>query len=79
MFDFGMGALITVQALRLANEQEQRYLKSLETLPPDMQVQLLKEHRERKEKARLEAIAERRHQELCEAIKEAGRRANFFY
>lgn len=44
-----------------------------EKLTPEEFASYLKRRDERREKARLEAIAERRHQEMCRAISSIGR------
>lgn len=48
------------------------FTQELMKAPPDVASRMLKDRQERQEKQRLEAIAERRHQELCRAIRSIG-------
>lgn len=54
---------------KLQIQQEQRFHDHLKSLPHELQNQLIKDRASNQEKARQEATAERRHRELCDAIK----------
>lgn len=58
--------------LILSARWDQQFERSLEGLPPDVALSLRQKRAEEKEKARKEAQEERRHKELCEAIRSTG-------
>lgn len=67
---FGIdGIVLQVQLAELERKEEQQFEEFLATLSPADAQQLRTERKEAKEKARQEAIAERRHRELCDAIR----------
>ena len=64
------GVVMAVIAESMMKDRiDQHFERVIRDLPIETQIQMRKERDERKEKARLEAIEERRHKELCEAIK----------
>lgn len=62
---------LIIEAQRL-HEQDMQFEKSLASLPPDVAHSLRQKRAEEKEKARKEAQEERRHKELCAAIRSTG-------
>lgn len=64
-----LAAMQSIELARLEQERERAFYAHVETLPPEMRYDAVRRYTEAKEKARLESIAERRHQELCEAIR----------
>ena len=52
-------------------EAEKRFAASIADLPADQQAELIRVRSEAKEKARREREIERRHQELCQAIRDS--------
>lgn len=76
---FGLtNVLYSVMLAQAERQSEVHFYASVQGLPEDERHARVQYYLEAKEKSRLEAIAERRHQELCAAIKEAGRRASFW-
>ena len=68
---FGLMGMVCYQmaVFKLQHDTEVAFEKSLEVVDPGVAVECRRKHRESQEKARLESIAERRHQELCQAIR----------
>lgn len=52
-------------------ESEKRFAESIAHLPPEQQAMAIKLRQDAKEKLAKEAEIERRHQELCRAIRES--------
>jgi hypothetical protein len=50
-------------------EAEKQFIEKIRGLSPDVQSRMIEERKAAKEKARVEAIEERRHRELCDAIR----------
>lgn len=65
MYAFGLVFASVALEIEVARHREQAFRKYLESLPEHMRADAIKQH----EKERLERIAERRHQELCDAIR----------
>lgn len=51
-----------------------KFMNSIEILSEEEKEKAIKNWEEKKEKDRLEAIEERRHRELCQAIRESGKK-----
>lgn len=64
----GIIALGAVQSM-LQISLDQRFYEIIRHFPPDQQERLIEERKAAKEKARVEAIEERRHREMCAAIR----------
>lgn len=69
MLGFAIGLGHTIAVLEAEKRERQYFEKSLEGLPPEEQTTRRKAREELREKMRQEATAERRHQELCNAIR----------
>lgn len=76
------GIVLQVQLAQLEAEyaiREEKHFEAIcETLDPADAAAARAERNARKEKARVEAATERRHRELCESIRKAGRSASFW-
>lgn len=67
-----INALICAQAMyEHEREAEKRFAESIAHLPADQQAYAIRIRREVKERMKREAVIERRHQELCAAIRDA--------
>lgn len=73
MFGFyacGIGAAVA----QLALQEEATFQRAVAELPEAERASFIADYRAKQEKRRVEAIAERRHQELCRAIRDSKRR-----
>jgi len=68
---FGFTGMVCCQMamFKLQHDTEVAFEKSLEGIDPGVAVECRRKRQESQEKARLGSIAERRHQELCQAIR----------
>lgn len=73
MFDVVGIAWMNLKILEHDIKVEKQFRDSIKDLPIEEQLSRINSWESAKEKARLEAIEERRHQELCRAIRESGR------
>ena len=73
---FAFGAAITAATAIYDAELERHFYETVKTLPVEYQAQVIAEHRALREKQRLEAREDRKHHELCEAIRESGNRSS---
>ena len=68
-----LGAVLGVQMAMAAFEAERQYemhfMQMVKTLPIEQQASAIQARRQAQEKRRLEALEERRHRELCDAIR----------
>lgn len=68
-----INAILILQSARLEVEQERKqhelFMDSIKHLPVERRSELIKEREEMKEKIRQEMKEERRHRELCSAIR----------
>ncbi len=62
-------AIAAAQAFQAVQADEMHFWRSIRDLPADAQAKLIEERRVLKEKIQQESTAERRHQELCRAIR----------
>lgn len=70
MFEgFGIAYASAVLAYEIEWHREECFRKYLASLPEHMRPTAIKQHEEAREKERLERTADRRHQELCDAIR----------
>ena len=53
-------------------EQEDAFMGSIKHMPPEQQQAYIEARKKVQEKMAVEALEERRHQELCEAIRKSG-------
>lgn len=67
---------VSLAASLLELEQEKYFEESIASLPAEDRIRIRAERDKAKEKQRQERAEERRHQELCGAIKQAGKNAN---
>lgn len=66
---FGFEVAAAVLQWQAQRHEEESFLRYLNSLPEDQRADACRVRREAKEKARREAIEERRHRELCDAIR----------
>lgn len=62
-----------MESMKARQKLDEEFWSSIKDLPIEEQLSRINSWESAKEKARLEAIEERRHQELCRAIRESGR------
>lgn len=66
----------SMAASLLEREYERHFEESIASWPVEERIRIRAARDKAKEKERQERTEERRHQELCEAIKQAGKNAN---
>lgn len=65
------GIELAMAQLMIAQHEREAFKKALAAMPEHMQPAFEKAHREMLEKRHQEATAERRHRELCDAIRDS--------
>jgi hypothetical protein len=70
MFFYDLGAALAMA--EAAREEERRFAERVAELPADLREKLVADRAALKERNRREALEERRHQELCAAIRKSG-------
>lgn len=65
-------AQIVMAQIMMAQAERDYFEKSIKDLPEDMKRDLRTKREAEREKARQEATAERRHREMCDAIRSTG-------
>lgn len=70
MWDF---IYLPLAIYEIERKQEEHFFNSIKELPPDQQLDAIKAHKQAREKAQQFAIEERRHRELCSAIRSRSR------
>jgi hypothetical protein len=73
---FGIEAMAVSVALSMVDAQMEAYFyENVRNMPIECQAQAIREHKDQREKQRLEAREDRKHRELCDAIRDSGRRS----
>lgn len=62
---------IAVAQFEAERQYEAHFMEVVKTLPANQQADAIRLHREAREKARIEALQERRHRELVHAIRDS--------